>query len=92
MVMRYNAGHMIEANEIKNAILNALDGATVELKNPRGDGLHFDAIVIASQFVGKSLVEQQRLVMGSLTGLFGSSLHAMSLKTYTPDEWEKVKP
>jgi len=90
--MRYNAGHMIEANEIKEAILGTLGGATVELENPRGDGLHFDAVVIASQFVGKSLVEQQRLVMGSLTKLFSSSLHAMSLKTYTPDEWKKVKP
>ncbi len=90
--MRYNAGHMIEATEIENAILDTLDGATIELKNPRGDGLHFDAIVIAAQFAGKSLIEQQRLVMGSLTELFGSSLHAMSLKTYTPDEWEKIKP
>jgi acid stress-induced BolA-like protein IbaG/YrbA len=92
MIMRYNAGHMIEAKRIEEAILGALDGATVELANPRGDGLHFDAVVVASQFVGKSLIEQQRLVMGSLTELFGSSLHAMSLKTYTPDEWEKVKP
>ena len=89
--MRYNAGHMIEEKEIKEAILSVLGGATVELKNPRGDGLHFEAIVVASQFIGKSLIEQQRLVMTPLTKLFGSSLHAMSLKTYTPIEWEKVK-
>ena len=89
--MGYNTGHMIDAKKIKDAILGALDGATIELKNPQGDGLHFNAIVVASQFVGKSLIEQQRLVMGSLTELFGSSLHAMSLKTYTPDEWKKVK-
>ncbi len=86
--MGYNAGHMIDVKKIKDAILDALDGATVELKNPRGDGLHFDAIVVASQFVGKSLIEQQQLVMEALAELFGSSLHAMSLKTYTPDEWE----
>lgn len=86
--MGYNAGHMIDVKKIKDAILDALDGATVELKNPRGDGLHFDAIVVASQFVGKSLIEQQQLVMEALAELFGSSLHAMSLKTYTPNEWE----
>ena len=82
---------MMEPSQIKNAILTVLDGAHIEILNPMGDGLHFDAIVVSSEFEGKSLIEQQRIVMEPLTELFGASLHAMSLKTYTPDAWEKVR-
>ena len=81
---------MVEISEIKNTILKVLDGAIVEILNPREDGLHFEAIVISAEFEGKSLVEQHQLVMGSLKNLFASSLHAMKLKTHTPGEWEKV--
>lgn len=79
---------MIEDHKIIQVIQESLEGAVVQLSNPRRDGLHFDAIVVAKQFVGKSLVEQHQLVMGSLRDLFASKLHALSLKTYTPEEWE----
>ncbi len=82
---------MIEASQILNAILKVLDGADIKVMNPRKDGLHFDAIVIAQEFAGKSLIEQHQMVMDPLKDLFASSLHAFSLKTYTPEEWERVK-
>ncbi|MCB1107863.1 MAG: BolA family transcriptional regulator [Chlamydiia bacterium] len=78
-------------SKIKDAILKVLEGALIEIKNPQGDGLHFNAVVVAPQFVGKSLIEQHRLVMGALSDLFETSLHAMKLETYTPEEWEKEK-
>ncbi|QVL57282.1 MAG: BolA/IbaG family iron-sulfur metabolism protein [Simkaniaceae bacterium] len=81
---------MIEASQIISAILVAIDGATIQVMNPRNDGLHFDAIVISSHFSGKSLVEQHQMVMAPLKELFASKLHALSLKTYTPEEWEKI--
>ena len=81
---------MIEVNQIITAILVAIDGATIQVMNPRNDGLHFDAVVISSHFVGKSLVEQHQMVMTPLKELFASKLHALSLKTYTPEEWEKI--
>ncbi|MCB1073039.1 MAG: BolA/IbaG family iron-sulfur metabolism protein [Chlamydiia bacterium] len=59
--------------------------------NPQKDGLHFDAIVISSLFSGKSLVEQHQMVMAPLKELFDSKLHALSLKTYTPEEWNEGK-
>ncbi|MCP5506006.1 MAG: BolA/IbaG family iron-sulfur metabolism protein [Chlamydiales bacterium] len=79
---------MIEDHTIIQVIQEALEGAIVRVNNPRKDGLHFDAIVVAKQFAGKSLVEQHQLVMGPLRDLFASKLHALSLKTYTPEEWE----
>ncbi len=80
---------MIEVSQIINAIQNSLDGAEVRVMNPLQDGLHFVAIVISSHFSGKSLVKQHQMVMDSLKDLFESSLHALSLKTYTPEEWGK---
>lgn len=79
---------MIEDHKIIQVIQEALEGAVVQLSNPRKDGLHFDAIVVAKQFSGKSLVEQHQLVMDPLRDLFASKLHALSLKTYTPEQWE----
>lgn len=82
---------MIENHQIIKVIQGTLEGAMVEVKNPRKDGLHFDAIVVAKQFAGKSLVEQHQMVMDPLKGLFASQLHALSLKTYTPKEWENER-
>jgi len=81
---------MLEMGQIKNAILKTLEDADVKITNPQKDGLHFEAVVISSLFEGKSLVEQHQIVMQALSHLFSSSLHALRLKTYTPDEWEKV--
>ena len=80
---------MVEITEIKNAILNVLNKAEIKIQNPMNDGLHFEAIVISPSFEGLSLVEQHQIVMGSLKGLFDSTLHALRLKTYTPEDWEK---
>lgn len=82
---------MIEESQIIDAIHSSINEADVRIMNPRNDGLHFDAIVISPQFSGKSLVEQHQMVMNPLKGLFDSKLHALSLKTYTPEEWERAK-
>ena len=82
---------MIENSKIVKAIQASLDGALVEVKNPRKDGLHFNAIVVAKQFAGKSLIEQHQMVMEPLKDLFALQLHALSLKTYTPEEWENER-
>lgn len=83
---------MIEISEIESAIGETLDGADVQVNNPHGDGLHFDAVVVAPQFVGKSLVEQHQMVMSALKNHFEGMLHALSLKTYTPEEWNERNP
>lgn len=81
---------MIEASQIIHVIQSAIAGADVQLVSPKNDGLHFDAIVISSLFAEKSLIEQHQMVMTPLKELFDSKLHALSLKTYTPKEWESI--
>ncbi|CCB88571.1 MAG: BolA/IbaG family iron-sulfur metabolism protein [Simkania sp.] len=77
--------------EIESVIQDALEVTHVEVRNPREDGLHFEALVVSPVFEGKSLVEQHQLVMNSLKSHFESTLHALSLKTLTPQEWNEKK-
>jgi len=78
---------MITAELIQDLITQGLPGcqATVE-----GDGRHWYATVIGEVFAGKSLLQQQRLVYGTLGDrLTTGAIHALSVKTYTPDDWKK---
>ena len=50
-------------------------------------GSHFRVEIASPQFVGLSKVKQHRLVYSALTVELQTSIHALALKTYTPDEW-----
>jgi len=57
-----------------------------------GDGSHFNASVIGDVFTGKSLVQKQKLVYATVNEhITSGAIHALSIKTYTPDEWERAK-
>ena len=49
-------------------------------------GGHFVALIVSSRFEGKGPVERQRLVYAALADAMGSEIHALSMKTLTPDE------
>ncbi|MEI7456970.1 MAG: BolA family protein [Nitrosomonadales bacterium] len=54
-----------------------------------GDGQHFEAIVVSDEFAGKSRIGRQQLVYKTLGDRMKGEIHALSMKTYTPEEWEK---
>lgn len=55
-----------------------------------GDGAHFTAIVICAEFAGKSRLQKQQLVYDTVREqLQDGSLHALSVKTFTPEEWQQ---
>ena len=57
-----------------------------------GDGAHFTAIVVCPAFVGKSRLQKQQLVYDTVRArLLDGTLHALSIKTFTPEEWEKLE-
>ena len=78
-------------HKIKTAILEAVEDAEVHILDPRGDGIHLEAIVISPLFEGLSLLKRQRIVMSALKELFESGLHALALKTYTPEQWNHAQ-
>ncbi len=73
--------------EIKVMIENAMPGSIVKVE---GDGTHFQAIVVTSEFEGKGLLEQHQMVYKALGEAIKDRIHALSLKTYTPDQWKRV--
>lgn len=53
----------------------------------RGGGGHFRALVVSARFRGASRIERQRMVFGALAGEMGGEIHALSMRTLTPEEW-----
>ena len=73
----------MDLKEIENFIKEAMPDAIVEIQDLAGDGNHYSATVISSQFSGKSKIEQHKMVYNSLKGKMGNELHALMLKTKT---------
>lgn len=70
---------------IKQLILAGMACDFLELD---GDGQHFQAIIVSSEFVGKNRVQRQQRVYQTLKEkLATGELHALSFKTFTPEEW-----
>ena len=78
---------MSQREIVKKTLESVFVAAQIEVLDPRGDDRHLEAIVISSQFEGLSLIKQHQLVMDALKNHFNEGLHALQLKTYTPDAW-----
>jgi acid stress-induced BolA-like protein IbaG/YrbA len=53
------------------------------------DGMgHYEAVVICPQFEGKRSVPRHQMVYATLGTLVGNEIHALAVKTYTPEEWQ----
>ncbi len=78
----------MDPTEVENLIKAGLPECEVSVK---GDGSHFDAIVVGEVFAGLSPVKKQQLVYATVVDRITSGqLHALSIKTYTPEEWAKA--
>lgn len=63
-------------------------GLSCEMLAVQGDGQHFEAVIVSSEFAGLTRVKRQQRVNAILKPRFDSGeLHALSMKTLTPDEW-----
>jgi acid stress-induced BolA-like protein IbaG/YrbA len=81
----------ITAQDIQRMIEAGLPGCIARVEGD--DGTHFNAVIVSEVFAGKSLLQQQRLVYGTLGArMANGEIHALSLKTYTPQEWDQAQP
>ena len=79
-------------DQIKQTIQNNIQDAEVYVFDPMNDATHFQAIVVSSDFENMPLVRQQQLVMSSLQDAFNTNMvHALGLKTFTPEKWRNQK-
>ncbi len=82
---------MLDPLLIRRRIEDAITDAEAQVLDTTGTGDHFAARVVSGAFVGRSAVEQHRMVYAGLRDLLSSGeLHALALETYTPDEWARV--
>jgi stress-induced morphogen len=76
---------MPNAEEIKQRIEAAIPGAQAEVEDWTGGGDHFKATVTARAFAGRSRIEQHKLVYEVFGAEIGGPIHALSLKTHSPE-------
>ncbi|MGJ4729624.1 BolA family protein [Luteimonas sp. SDU101] len=69
---------------IRDLIQQGLPGARVEVYGD--DGVHFEALVVSEAFAGKLPLARHRMVYATLGDRMGGEIHALALKTLTPDE------
>ena len=53
-----------------------------------GDGQHFTAVIVSPAFAGKRLIQRHQLVYAALGDRMREEIHALSMKTLTPEEWK----
>ncbi|MDP1615275.1 MAG: BolA/IbaG family iron-sulfur metabolism protein [Methylococcales bacterium] len=76
---------MLTAEEIKTYIESSLPCELVQVEGD--DGVHFHALIVSSEFNGKNVVQQHQLVYKSLGDKMKQEIHALSMKTLTPEQW-----
>ncbi len=79
----------MDIEKIKRVIA---EGLVCEGLHVEGDGQHFEAILVSTEFTGKNRVQRQQSVNALLRPYFDSGeLHALSMKTLTPDEAKALR-
>ena len=77
---------MVQPDQVKQAIRQALPDAAVEVEDLTGGGDHLQVTVISGAFAGLSRVKQHQMVYGALKQeLAREAIHALALQTATPD-------
>jgi acid stress-induced BolA-like protein IbaG/YrbA len=74
----------MNADHIRMLIEQGLPGARAEVQGD--DGVHFEARVVCAQFAGKLPLARHRMVYATLGERMGGEIHALALKTLTPEE------
>ena len=78
----------MQIEEIKVLIEQGISDCEVQIQ---GDGTHFEAVIVSPEFSGKTMLQQHQLVYKSLGDKMGTDIHALSMQTLTPEEWEQKK-
>jgi acid stress-induced BolA-like protein IbaG/YrbA len=75
---------LVAPEDVKRYIAENLNCQHVEVT---GDGQHFQAVIVSEAFRGKSRVQQHQLVYRALGERMREEIHALSMRTFTPEDW-----
>jgi acid stress-induced BolA-like protein IbaG/YrbA len=76
---------MVTPDQVKQYIEQGLPCEYIEVN---GDGHHFDAVIVSSEFRGRNRVRQHQRVYQALGDRMKAEIHALSMQTLTPEEWQ----
>ena len=71
----------LKLEEIKKLIKDSIPDADISIIDLAGDENHYSATIKSKMFIGKSKIEQHKLVYKALKGKMGNELHALALNT-----------
>jgi acid stress-induced BolA-like protein IbaG/YrbA len=74
---------MVTPDNVRDFILQGLQCEHIHVD---GDGRHFEAVIVSKAFEGKGMLQQHQLVYRAL-GDKMENIHALSMKTFTPEQW-----
>lgn len=74
---------MVSPDDIKQWIEAGLAGSSASVE---GDGHHFEAVIVCADFAGKTMIQQHQMVYGALGDKMKAEIHALSMKTLTPEQ------
>ena len=76
----------MQTEQIKQKIEQSIANSEVHVE---GDGRHFQVIVVSTAFAGKSTLQQHQMIYQVLGNSVGKEIHALSIRTYTPEDWQR---
>jgi len=78
----------VTAQELQDLIVAGLPCAHLQVQ---GDGRHWYATLVSAEFEGKRLIQRHQRVYATLGNrMVTDEVHALSMRTYSPAEWEKM--
>jgi len=83
---------MIEAEALEERIRQGLGEVShIVVNDLTGTKDHWEAVIVSDAFSGKSRIQQHQMVYAALGELMAGPIHALALKTYTPESWPQAK-
>jgi acid stress-induced BolA-like protein IbaG/YrbA len=76
---------MVTPQSVREGIAAGLEHEHLEVL---GDGQHFQAVIVSKAFMGKTRVQRHQLVYAALGERMREEIHALSMRTLTPEEWQ----
>ncbi len=79
---------MLSASQLESYITANL--ACDYIKVIGDDGTHFEAVIVSPEFVSKTMIQQHQLVYAALGDRMRAEIHALSIRTLTPEKWAEM--
>ncbi|MCE9624794.1 MAG: BolA family transcriptional regulator [Deltaproteobacteria bacterium] len=79
---------MMHPEQVQEKLVQSFPNSEVVVQDTTGTMDHFQVLIISSLFEGKTMVEQHQMVYKALGDLMKEAIHALALKTYTPQQWK----